>query len=93
MAYNSHGHTPAAWTTVTIVLAGLVVGAVAVIAQNWPLFWIGGAGLVVLAGIVGKVMQMMGLGQIDTHDKRPGHDSAVSSQPAAASAADGDSPG
>ena len=40
-----------------------VVGAVAVIQLNWPLFWIGGVGLVVLGAIVGKVMQMMGMGQ------------------------------
>lgn len=65
MAYNSHGHTPAAWTTVTIVFAAFVVGAIAVVIGNWPLFWIGGVGLLVVGGIVGKVMQMMGLGQID----------------------------
>jgi hypothetical protein len=34
-----------------------------VIQLNWPLFWIGGVGLVVLGAIVGKVMQMMGMGQ------------------------------
>lgn len=63
MAYNSHGHTPAGWTTVIIILAGFVVAGLAVIDLNWPLFWFGGVGLIVLAGIVGKVMQMMGLGQ------------------------------
>ncbi|SDS76377.1 HGxxPAAW family protein [Jiangella sp. DSM 45060] len=66
MAHNEHGHTPAAWTTVILILAGFVVGAIAVILLNWPLFWIGGVGLIVVAGIVGKVMQMMGLGQRDT---------------------------
>ncbi|SED80629.1 HGxxPAAW family protein [Jiangella alba] len=66
MAHNEHGHTPAAWTTVILILAGFVVGAIAVMLLNWPLFWIGGVGLVVVAGIVGKVMQMMGLGQRDT---------------------------
>ncbi|WP_203433866.1 HGxxPAAW family protein [Jiangella asiatica] len=65
MAHNEHGHTPAAWTTVILILAGFVVGAIAVILLNWPLFWIGGVGLIVVAGIVGKIMQMMGLGQID----------------------------
>ncbi|RIQ32464.1 HGxxPAAW family protein [Jiangella rhizosphaerae] len=66
MAHNEHGHTPAAWTTVILILAGFVVGAIAVILLNWPLFWIGGVGLVVVGGIVGKIMQMMGLGQRDT---------------------------
>lgn len=65
MAHNEHGHTPAAWTTVILILAGFVVGCIAVILLNWPLFWIGGVGLVVVAGIVGKIMQMMGLGQRD----------------------------
>jgi len=63
MAYNSHGHTPAAWTTVLIVFLAFVFGSIAVLVQNWPLFWIGGVGLLVVGGIVGKVMQMMGLGQ------------------------------
>lgn len=65
MAYNSHGHTAAAWTTVILVFLAFVVGGIAVMAQNWPLFWIGGVGLVVVGLIVGKVMQMMGLGQGD----------------------------
>ncbi|MGH8823036.1 MAG: HGxxPAAW family protein [Jiangellaceae bacterium] len=60
---NDHGNTPAGWTAVIIMVIGFVVGAVAVILLNWPLFWIGGVGLVVLGAIVGKVMQMMGMGQ------------------------------
>lgn len=80
MAYNSHGHTPAGWTAVILVFAGFVVGGIAVIAQNWPLFWVGGVGVVVIGGIVGKVMQMMGLGQ----GERPGQ--AYPSGPAASAA-------
>ena len=60
---NEHGNTAAGWTAVIIMVIGFVVGAVAVIQLNWPLFWIGGVGLVVLGAIVGKVMQMMGMGQ------------------------------
>lgn len=57
-----HGHTPAAWTTVTIVLIGFVVGGVAlIVAQPWLAFV--GVGIVVLGGVVGKIMQMMGLGK------------------------------
>lgn len=62
MAYNSHGHTPAAWTAVIVIFLGVVVGAVGVTMLNWPLFWVG-VGIVVVGGIVGKVMQMMGMGQ------------------------------
>lgn len=82
MAYNSHGHTPAAWTTVSIVFLAFVVGAIAVAAQNWPLFWIGGVGLLVVGGIVGKVMQMMGMGQ----GENPGHTQAATNEKAQESA-------
>lgn len=60
---HEHGHTPAMWTAVLIILAGIFIGAFAVAVLNWPLFWIGGVGLIVLGLIVGKVMQMMGLGK------------------------------
>jgi hypothetical protein len=60
---DDHGNTPAAWTAVIIMTLGFLIGAVAVIMQNWTLFWIGGVGLVVAGAIVGKVMQMMGMGQ------------------------------
>jgi hypothetical protein len=60
---NEHGNTPAGWTAVTIMVIGFTVGAIAVMQLNWPLFWIGGVGVVVLGAIVGKVMQMMGMGQ------------------------------
>jgi hypothetical protein len=45
------------------ILAGIFIGAFAVAVLNWPLFWIGGVGVIVLGLIVGKVMQMMGLGK------------------------------
>jgi hypothetical protein len=60
---NDHGNTPAAWTAVIIMLIGFLIGAIAVIMLNWPLFWIGGVGVVVVGAIVGKVMQMMGMGK------------------------------
>lgn len=54
----SHGSTPAAWTTVAILLIATVIGGIALILGNWPLFWIGGAGLVVVGLIVGKAMSV-----------------------------------
>jgi hypothetical protein len=63
MAYNSHGHTPAAWTAVGMIVAGFVVAGIGVMMLSWQVFWFGGVGLIVLGGIIGKVMQMMGLGQ------------------------------
>jgi hypothetical protein len=56
-----HGNTPAAWTLVTIVLVGFVVGGVGVMVENMPVLWIG-VGIGVVGLIVGKIMQRMGLG-------------------------------
>lgn len=62
MAKAEHGHTAAAWTAVTIVLIGFIVGGVAImIAQPWLAFV--GIGIIVLGGLTGKIMQMMGLGK------------------------------
>ncbi|MEU6086026.1 HGxxPAAW family protein [Streptomyces sp. NPDC047085] len=62
MAGSSHGHTPAAWTGVTIAFIGFcVAGAFMVMAQPVG-FWAGMA-IVVLGGVVGAVMRAMGLGQ------------------------------
>jgi len=56
-----HGNTPAAWTAVTVVLIGFVLGGLALVIGNWPLFWIGVA-LAPIGGIVGMVMAKMGMG-------------------------------
>ncbi len=62
MAGSSHGHTPAAWTGVTIAFIGFCVsGAFMVMAQPAG-FW-AGLVVVVLGGVVGWVMRGMGLGQ------------------------------
>lgn len=60
--HDDHGSTPAAWTTVVLITVAFIVGTLAIILGNWPLFWVG-AGLVVLGAIVGRVMQAMGLGK------------------------------
>jgi uncharacterized membrane protein len=59
--HDDHGSTPAAWTAVTIVMVAFLVGGIGVwLAQPW-LFWVG-VGLAVVGVVVGKVMQMMGMG-------------------------------
>jgi hypothetical protein len=59
--HDNHGSTPAAWTAVTIIMIAFLIGGIGVVvAQPW-LFWVGAA-LVVVGLVVGKVMQMMGLG-------------------------------
>ena len=61
MAGSSHGHTPAAWTGVTIAFIGFCVsGAFMVMAQPAG-FW-AGMGVVVLGGVVGWIMSAMGMG-------------------------------
>ncbi len=58
-----HGNTPAAWTTVVLVTLAFTIGTLAIMLANWPVFF-GAVGLLVVAGIVGKVMQMLGMGTI-----------------------------
>ena len=56
-----HGRTVAAWTGSIIGLVAFIVGAIAVVIQNWPMFW-GAVGLAVVALIVTVVLQRMGYG-------------------------------
>lgn len=59
---SHHGNTPAAWTTVTIAFLAFVVGGAGVLFGSPVVFW-SGVGLLLVAGVVGKLMQMAGLGQ------------------------------
>jgi hypothetical protein len=58
----THGNTPAAWSAVTIIIVGFAVGGVGIVVASTTLAAAGG-GIVVLGALVGKIMQMMGLGQ------------------------------
>jgi hypothetical protein len=62
MAASHHGSTPAAWTAVTLILVAFLVGAVGLVIGNWVIFWAGVA-VGVIALVVGKVMQAMGMGE------------------------------
>ena len=72
---QSHGNTPAAWTAVTIMFTGFLVSGLAV---PFEMPWLFFVGLVVVAAgaVVGKVMQMMGLGNTVTYkdDRDPEYD-------------------
>ena len=59
--HDDHGSTPAAWTAVTIIMVAFVVGGIGLLVKQPWVFWLGVV-LVVVGVIVGKVMQMMGLG-------------------------------
>ena len=58
---TGHGSTPAAWTGVSIVLLGFIVGGLGLVLENMPLFFTGVV-LAPLGGIVGYVMGKMGMG-------------------------------
>ncbi|MFG2342929.1 HGxxPAAW family protein [Streptomyces phaeochromogenes] len=62
MAGSNHGHTPAAWTGVTIAVIGFCVSGAFMVMANPLGFW---AGLVVVAlgGVVGMAMRAAGLGK------------------------------
>jgi hypothetical protein len=59
--HDIEGKTPAAWTTVTVMFIGSIVAGIGFIVTAHWLFWVGVA-IIIVGGIVGKVMQMMGLG-------------------------------
>ncbi|MFI5871052.1 HGxxPAAW family protein [Streptomyces sp. NPDC051445] len=81
MAGSSHGHTPAAWTGVTIAFIGFAVaGAFMVMAE--PIgFWAGMA-IVALGGVVGGIMRTMGLGM--PREAHPVHQVTPAREPAGA---------
>ena len=56
-----HGRTLAAWTGTSIAMAAFILGGIAVVVQNWPLFWVS-VGLIAVALIATKVLQVMGHG-------------------------------
>ena len=58
---TGHGSTPAAWTGVSIVLLGFIVGGLGLVLENLPMFFAGVA-LGPAGGIVGYVMGKMGMG-------------------------------
>lgn len=59
---TNHGHTTAAWVTVTVVLVGSVVASIAVVVALPWLFWVG-MGIAVVGLVVGRVLKMLGFGQ------------------------------
>jgi len=60
--HEDHGHTIAAWAAVIIAMVGFLVGSIGVVVAQPSVFWIGIA-LLPVAGIVGKVLALMGFGK------------------------------
>ena len=61
-SHADHGHTVAMWTAVLIAMFGFLIGCIGVVIVNEMVFWIGVA-LLPVAGIVGKVLALMGYGK------------------------------
>lgn len=62
------GHSIAAWTTVLIILLGALLGAVGLVFELHWLSWTG-LGVAILGVIVGKILQVMGFGQVEQQSK------------------------
>lgn len=56
-----HGHSPAAWAAVIIMLVAISLGTVALFFDQWTLFYVG-VGLLVLGPIVGWILAKAGFG-------------------------------
>ena len=55
---GGHGATSGVWIVTAVIMIGTVLGGVALIIWNWPLFWVG-VGLIVAGGIGGYFTHIM----------------------------------
>ncbi|WP_345750233.1 HGxxPAAW family protein [Microbacterium rhizophilus] len=56
-----HGHSPAAWTAVIIMLIAVALGTVALFIDVWVLFWVA-VGLLVVGALAGWILGKAGYG-------------------------------
>ena len=56
-----HGRTLAAWVGSLTATVAILIGGIALVVQNWPMFW-AAAVLLVLALVATRVLQVMGYG-------------------------------
>jgi len=79
---DSHGHTPAAWTAVTIMFLGFLISGLALVFALELVFFVGLV-VVALGAVVGKVMQMMGMGNTVSYkdDRDPEYDENTADSP------------
>ena len=61
LADPGHGHSPAAWTNILLMLVGLAIATAALFLEAWPVL-IAGAVVFVLGPIVGFIMKKAGYG-------------------------------
>jgi hypothetical protein len=56
---GGHGAKLGSWIACFVIIVGFAVGGIALMVWNWPLFWIGGVGLVVVGTVMAKVVNVM----------------------------------
>ncbi|QDW29573.1 hypothetical protein FFF93_007160 [Arthrobacter sp. KBS0702] len=69
---TGHGNSPAAWTTVIIMLVGALIAAIAFVIANTPIF-IAGAAVMLIGLVVGFAMRKAGYGVGGSKLKNSGH--------------------
>jgi len=69
---TGHGNSPAAWTTVIIMLVGALIAAIAFVIANTPIF-IAGAAVMLVGLVVGFAMRKAGYGVGGSKLKNSGH--------------------
>lgn len=55
---SGHGASLKSWLAALVILAGFIVGGIALIYWNWPVFWIGVA-IAVIGGLIGWAVGIM----------------------------------
>jgi hypothetical protein len=55
---GGHGASLKSWVAATLIVIGFIVGGVAIIEWNWPIFW-AGVGIAVAGGIFGAATGIM----------------------------------
>jgi fatty acid desaturase len=55
---GGHGASLGSWFACLVIIAGFVLGGVALIIWNWPLFWIS-VGVVVIGCVLGATFHIM----------------------------------
>ncbi|MET3811065.1 HGxxPAAW family protein [Arthrobacter sp. UYEF3] len=69
---TGHGNSPAAWTTVAVMLIGALIAAIAFVIANTPIF-IAGVVIMLLGLVVGFAMRKAGYGVGGSKLKNTGH--------------------
>ena len=69
---TGHGNSPAAWTTVFVMLVGALIMSIAFVIANTPIF-IAGAAVMLIGLVIGFVMRKAGYGVGGSKLKNSGH--------------------